>query len=104
HRGDVLRADLHAREAVRAVVDTVWILGEVEQAILGVRVTRVAHEAVRLGQRGRADEVRVDLEREARRYARAAVDARHRLRHVDHRLRVDDVLALGRVALGQEPR
>ena len=68
------------------------------------RVARVAHEAVGLGERRGPDEQRVHLERQAVRVAGAAVDARHRLRHVDHRLRRHDVLALRRVALRQQPR
>ena len=104
HRRDALRAHLDAAEAVRAVVDAVRVLGEVAQPLLGLAVTRVADEPVGLGERGRPDEERVHLERQAVRVARAAVDARHRLRDVDHRLRRHDVLALGRVALRQQPR
>ena len=98
HRRDALRARLDAVEAVRAVVDAVRVLGEVAQALLVLAVARVADEAVGLGQRGRPDEQRVDLHRQAVRDAGAALDAGHRLRDVDHRLGRDDVLALGRVA------
>ena len=80
------------------------VLGEVLQALLGLAVARVADEAVSLRERGGADELGIDLEREAGRDARAAVDARHRLGDVDHRLGRDDVLALGRRAVRQEPR
>ena len=61
-------------------------------------VARVADEAVGLGERGGADELGVDLQREAGRHAGAAVDAGHRLGDVDHRLGGHDVLALGRLA------
>ena len=67
------------------------------------RVARVADEAVGLGQRRRADEVGVGFHREAGGDAGAALDAGHRLGDVDHRLRLDDVLALGRLAVGEEP-
>ena len=67
-------------------------------------VARVADEAVGLGERRRADELGVGLHRQAGRDAGAALDAGHRLGDVDHRLRRDDVLALGRVALRQQPR
>jgi hypothetical protein len=62
HRCDVLRADLDALEAVGAVVDAVRVLCEVLEALLGLAVARVADEPVRLGQRGRPDEVGIDLE------------------------------------------
>jgi hypothetical protein len=104
HRRDALGARLDAVEAVGAVVDAVRVLGEVLEALLLAAVARVADEAVGLGERGRADEQRVDLHGQAVAHAGAALDARHRLRDVDHRLRRDDVLALGRVAVGQQPR
>ena len=104
HRGDALGAGLDALEAVRAVVDAVRVLGEVLEALELLGVARVADEAVGLGQRGRADEQRVDLHRQAVRDAGAALDAGHRLRDVDHRLAVDEVLALGDRLLVDEPR
>ena len=67
-------------------------------------VARVADEAVGLGERRRAGEVGVDLHREAVRDAGAALDAGHRLRHVDHRLAIDQVLALGHRLAAQQPR
>ena len=103
HRRDALRAHLDAAEAVRAVVDAVRVLRQVAQPLLGLGVARVADEAVGLRQRGRPDEERVHLQRQAVGHAGAAVDAGHRLRDVDHRLRRHDVLALGRVALRQQP-
>jgi hypothetical protein len=104
HRRHFLRADLDALEAVRAVVEAVRILGQVAQPLLGGAVTRIAHEAVGLCQRRRADELRVDLERQAGAHAGAALDTGHRLGDVDHRLGRDDVLALRRRPLGQQPR
>ena len=104
HRRDALRAGLDAHEAVRAVVDAVRVLGEVLEALVLLAVARIADEAVGLGERGRADEQRVDLHRQAVRHAGAALDAGHRLGDVDHVLVGDDVLALGLGALGQEPR
>ena len=104
HRGDALRAGLDALEAVGAVVDPVRVLGQVLQALELLGVARVAHEAVGLGQRGRADEERVDLHRQAVADAGAALDAGHRLRHVDHRVALDDVLALGDRLLVDQPR
>src|ERR1044071_5489993 len=104
HRGDALRAGLDALEAVRAVVDAVRVLGEVLEALELLGVARVADEAVGLGQRGGADEQRVDLHRQAVRHAGAALDAGHGLRDVHHRLAVDDVLALGDRRLVDEPR
>jgi hypothetical protein len=65
---------------------------------------RFADEAVGLRERRRPDEQRVDLHREAVRDAGAALDAGHGLGDVDHRLGRHDVLALGRVAVGQQPR
>ena len=87
-----------------AVVDPVRVLGEVVEALLGLGVARVADEAVGLGQRRGADEVGVGLHREAGGDAGAALDAGDRLGDVDHRLGLDDVLALGRLAGGQQPR
>ena len=104
HRRHALGAGVDAAEAVGAVVDAVRVVGEVVQALLGLGVARVADEAVGLGERGGADEVGVGLHREAGGDAGAALDAGHRLGHVDHRLGRDHVLALGRVALGQQPR
>src|SRR3954454_3389491 len=104
HRRHALGAGLDALEAVRAVVDAGRVLGEVLQALLLLGVAGIAHEAVGLGQRGRADEQRVDLHGQAVRDAGAALDARHRLRDVDHRLAVDEVLALGDRLLVDEPR
>jgi hypothetical protein len=63
HRRHVLGTDLDAREAVGAVVDAVRVLGEVRKPCLLLAVPRIADEAVRLGERGRPDEVRVDLKR-----------------------------------------
>jgi hypothetical protein len=80
------------------------VLGEVIEALAGLAVAGVADEAVGLGQRRGPDELGVDLHREAGRDAGAALDAGHRLGDVDHRLRRNDVLALGRLAVGQEPR
>ena len=74
------------------------------QALAVLGVARVADEAVGLGERGRAGELGVDLHRQAVRDARAALDAGHRLGHVDHRLAVDDVFALGHRLLCQQPR
>ena len=103
HRRHVLGAGVDAAEAVGAVVDPVRVLGEVVQALDGLGVARVADEAVGLGQRRRADEVGVGFHREAGGDAGAALDAGHRLGDVEHRLRLDDVLALGRLAVGEEP-
>ena len=86
HRVDVLGAGLDALEAVGAVEDPLGVLGEVVQALELLVVARVADEAVGLGERGRADEARVDLHRQAVRDAGAALDAGHRLGDVDHRL------------------
>ena len=72
-----------------------WSSRDGRQALAVLGVARVADEAVGLGERGRADELGVDLHRQAVRDAGAALDAGHRLRDVDHRLAVDDVLALG---------
>ena len=104
HRGDALRACVDALEAVRAVIDAVRVLGEVLQALEMLVVARIAHEAIGLGERCGPDELRVDLHRQAVRDAGAALDAGHRLRHVDHRLARHDVLALGDRLLRDEPR
>ena len=64
----------------------VRVLGEVVEPLVVLGVARVADEAVGLGERGRPDEVGVDLHRQAVRDAGAALDAGHRLGHVDHRL------------------
>ena len=104
HRGDALGTGLDALEAVRAVVDAVRILGEVLEPLVLLGIAGVADEAVGLGQGGRADEERVDLHRQAVRDAGAALDAGHRLGDVDHRLAVDEVLALGDRLLVDEPR
>jgi hypothetical protein len=82
----------------------VRVLGEVLEALVLLGVAGVADEPVGLGQGGRADEERVDLHREAVRDAGAALDAGHRLGDVDHRLAVDEVLALGDRLLVDEPR
>ena len=103
HRRHPLRAGVDAAEAVGAVVDPVRVVGEVVEALDGLGVARVADEAVGLGQRRRADEVGVGFHREAGGDAGAALDAGHRLGDVDHRLRLDHVLALGRLAVGEEP-
>src|SRR5919109_595798 len=104
HRCDVLWADLHAGEAMGAVVDAVRILGEIPEPGLLLAVARVADEAVGLGQRGGADEVGVDLHGETGRDAHSAMDAGHGLGDVEHRLRRDGVLLpLGRVLGGQQP-
>ena len=103
HRRDVLGAGVHAREAVGAVVDAVRVLRQVVEPLPGLRVARVAHEAIRLGKRRRADEPGIGLQRQAGRDAGAALDAGHHLGDVDHRLGRHHVLALGRLALGQQP-
>ncbi len=103
HRRHVLGAGVDAAEAVGAVVDPVRVVGQVVQALVGLGVARVADEAVGLGQRRRADEVGVGFHREAGGDAGAALDAGHRLGDVDHRFRLDDVLALGRLAVREEP-
>ena len=104
HRVDALGAGLDALEAVRAVEDPLRIFGEVLQADVLLVVARVADEAVGLCERRRADEAGVDLHRQAVRDAGAALDAGHRLGDVDHRLFLDQVLALGHRLLGDQPR
>jgi hypothetical protein len=74
------------------------------EALLGLGVARIADEAVCLGEGRRPDEVGVGLHGQAGGDARAALDTGHRLGDVDHRLRGDDVFALRRVALGEQPR
>src|SRR3954449_3843756 len=103
HRRHPLGAGVDAAEAVGAVVNSVRVLGEVVETLGGLGVARVADEAVGLGQRGRADEAWVGFHREAGGDAGAALDAGHRLGDVDHRFRIDDVLALGRLAVRQQP-
>ena len=79
------------------------VLGQVVQALDGLRIARVADEAVGLGQRRLADEVRVSFHRKAGGDAGAALDAGHRLGDVEHRLRID-VPAPPPAPAGQEPR
>ena len=104
HRRDSLRARVDAGEAVRAVVDPVRVLGEVVEPLAALDVARIADKAIRLRECRRADEVRVGLHREARRDTGAALDTGDRLRDVDHRLGRDDALALGRIAVVEQPR
>src|SRR6185437_3401438 len=81
-RIDALRAALVAEVAARALPDAVLAVQRVEARVLGT-VARVAHEAHRLGERLRAEELGARFPCVALRDAGAAVDAERLL--VDRR-------------------
>src|SRR5581483_3129181 len=103
HRVHALGAGVDAVEAMGAVVDPVRVLGQVTQALAVLGIPGFADEPIGLGQRGRADEQRIDLHGQAVRDTRPALDAGHGLGDVDHVLVRNDVLALGDRLLVDQP-
>ena len=103
-RVDALRTPLIAEVAARAVPDAVLVVVVVQARDIGL-IPGIADEAHSLGERGRAEELRIGLHRVALGDAAAAHDAERLFVDHVHLLLRDDALLLERLLVARiEPR